>query len=214
VPGTAAEILVDEVREVICPEKIDTGEWLRAMEAAAEVGLPTTATIMYGHVENERHRVEHLDRVRRLQDRTGAITEFVPLSFVHPETPLYRQGLVDGGASTAEDELMIAVSRLYLDNVAHIQSSWVKYGDELGLKMLSCGADDFMGTILSEEITKRAGGEFGEFRSVAEYAEMIRAIGRVPVERSTDYTERRRVETEGTPGPRLGPRADGTPLLE
>jgi FO synthase subunit 2 len=215
VPGTAAEILVDEVREVICPGKIRADEWVRAMEAAASVGLPMTATIMYGHVENEAHRVRHLDVIRDLQDRTGNITEFVPLSFVHSNTPLAERGMVDGGATTAEDELMIAVSRLYLDNVDHIQSSWVKYGDEQGLKMLSCGADDFMGTILSEEITKRAGGQFGERRSVTEYVEMIRAIGRIPVERSTDYTERRRLDGSSPPqGPVLGPRADGTPMTK
>jgi FO synthase subunit 2 len=215
VPGTAAEILVDEVRDVICPGKIDTGEWVRAIEAAANVGLPTTATVMYGHVENERHRVEHLDVIRRLQDRTDNITEFVPLSFIHPDTPLHDRGMVETGANVHEDELMIAVSRLYLDNIKHIQSSWVKYGDEQGLKMLSCGADDFMGTILSEEITKRAGGDYGEARSVAEYVEMISAVGRVPVERSTDYTERRRVDPDDTPhGPELGPHADGTPLVE
>jgi len=215
VPGTAAEILVDEVRDVICPGKIGTDEWLEAMEAAATVGLDTTATIMYGHVENETHRVEHLARVRELQDRAGAITEFVPLSFVHQNTPLHERGMVDAGATTDEDELMIAVSRLFLDNVEHIQSSWVKYGDEQGLKMLSCGADDFMGTILSEEITKRAGGEFGQYRSFSEYVEMIEAIGRVPVERSTDYRQRRRIDPDDTPhGPELGPRADGTPLVE
>jgi len=215
VPGTAAEILVDEVREVICPGKIDSGEWLAAMEAAADVGLGTTATIMYGHVETAKHRVEHLRKVRALQDRTGAITEFVPLSFVHEETPLYDRGMVEGGASRDEDELMIAVSRLFLDNVEHIQSSWVKYGDAGGLKMLTCGADDFMGTILSEEITKRAGGDYGEFRSIREYADMITAIGRTPVERSTDYQQRRLVDPEADVlGPRLGPRADGTPLLE
>ena len=215
VPGTAAEILVDEVRDVICPGKIDTGEWVRAIEAAANVGLPTTATVMYGHVENERHRVEHLDVIRRLQDRTDNITEFVPLSFIHPDTPLHDRGMVETGANVHEDELMIAVSRLYLDNIEHIQSSWVKYGDEQGLKMLSCGADDFMGTILSEEITKRAGGDYGEARSVAEYVEMIDAVGRVPVERSTDYRQRRRVDPDDTPhGPELGPHADGTPLVE
>ena len=215
VPGTAAEILADEVRDVICPAKIRTDEWVEAMEAAASVGLSTTSTIMYGHVENEAHRAKHLDVIRDLQDRTGAITEFVPLSFVHANTPLFERGMVDGGATTAEDELMIAVSRLYLDNIDHIQSSWVKYGDEQGLKMLSCGADDFMGTILSEEITKRAGGGFGEVRSIAEYVEMVSAIGRVPVERSTDYTERRRVDPDDPPfGPELGPRADGTPLVE
>ncbi|EMA50009.1 MULTISPECIES: 7,8-didemethyl-8-hydroxy-5-deazariboflavin synthase subunit CofH [Halococcus] len=213
-PGTAAEILVDEVRDVICPGKIDSGEWVAAMEGAIAAGLPVTATMMYGHVENERHRVMHLDRIRRLQDRTGAITEFVPLSFIHQQTPLYERGIVSGGASDAEDELLIAVSRLFLDNVDHIQSSWVKFGDEKGLKLLNCGADDFMGTILSEEITKRAGGSYGEFRSLADYVDMISAIGRTPVERSMDYEDRRRIDLDADPiGPVLGPRADGTPLL-
>ena len=215
VPGTAAEILVDEVRDVICPGKMDTGEWLTAMEAAASVGLDTTATIMYGHVENEMHRVEHLKRVRDMQDRTGNITEFVPLSFVHETTPLYEYGMVDGGASDAADELMIAVSRLFLDNIDHVQSSWVKFGDAKGLKMLNCGADDFMGTILSEEITKRAGGDYGEYRSFDEYVDMVTAVGRTPVERSTDYRQRRVIDPDDRPhGPELGPKADGTPMLE
>ncbi|GAB7012086.1 7,8-didemethyl-8-hydroxy-5-deazariboflavin synthase subunit CofH [Halolamina salina] len=214
-PGTAAEILVDEVREVICPGKMDTGEWVDAMEGAAAAGLPVTSTMMYGHVENEMHRAKHLKVIRDLQDRTGAITEFVPLSFIHQNTPLYEAGVVDGGASRDEDELLVAVARLFLDNVEHIQSSWVKSGDEHGLKLLNCGADDFMGTILSEEITKRAGGEYGEFRSVADYVEMVGAIGRPLAERSTDYEETRRVEMDGGPyGPKLGPKADGTPLLD
>ncbi len=211
VPGTAAEILVDEVREAICPNKIDTDGWLDAMRGAAEAGLKTTATVMYGHVENERHRALHLERVRDLQDETDAITEFVPLSFVHENTPLGDRGVT--GASRAEDELMIAVSRLFLDNIENVQSSWVKYGDELGARMLECGANDFMGTLLSEEITKRAGGDHGEFRSFEWYAETLRSMGRVPVERSTDYTEQRVVD--GPPyGPTLGPHADGTPLLD
>jgi FO synthase subunit 2 len=215
VPGTAAEILADEVRQVICPGKIRSDEWVRAMEAAANVGLSMTATIMYGHVENEAHRVKHLQVIRDLQDRTDNITEFVPLSFVHHDTPLHERGMVEGGATTSEDELMIAVSRLFLDNVDHIQSSWVKYGDAQGLKMLTCGADDFMGTILSEEITKRAGGGYGEYRSFQEYVDMITAIGRTPVERSTDYTERRRIDPDDPPfGPQLGPQADGSPIRE
>jgi FO synthase subunit 2 len=216
VPGTAAEILVDEVREILCPGKISTDEWMEAIEAAATVGLGATATIMYGHIENERHRVEHLAKIRELQDRTEAITEFVPLSFVHQQTPLFDRGMVDNGASSAEDELMIAVSRLFLDNIEHVQSSWVKFGDEKGLKLLACGADDFMGTILSEEITTRAGGEHGEFRSFNDYVEMIEAIGRTPVERSTDYRQRRRISSNDDPpfGPQLGPKADGTPLLQ
>jgi FO synthase subunit 2 len=213
-PGTAAEILVDEVRDVICPGKITTDDWLEAMEGAMAAGLGTTATIMYGHVENETHRAMHLQRVRDLQDRTGEITEFVPLSFVHENTPLYKHGVVDGGASDAEDELMIAVSRLFFDNIDNIQSSWVKYGNAKGLKLLNCGANDFMGTILSEEITKRAGGSYGEFRSVGDYVEMIDAVGRRPVERSTDYETKRPIEVDDGPyGPTLGPRADGTPML-
>ncbi len=215
VPGTAAEILVDEVRDVICPGKIDTDGWVSAMEGAAAVGLDMTATIMYGHVENERHRAMHLDVVRDLQDRTGAITEFVPLSFIHYDTPLFEQGYVDGGADRSEDELMMAVSRLYLDNIDHIQSSWVKFGDTFGLQLLSCGADDFMGTVLSEEITKRAGGDHGEARTVAQYVEMISSIGRIPVERSTDYQQRRVIDPDDEPhGPTLGPRADGSPMFE
>ncbi len=213
-PGTAAEILVDEVRDVICPGKIRTGDWVAAMEGAMAAGLNTTATIMYGHVETVAHRAEHLGVVRDLQDRTGGITEFVPLSFVHEHTPLYRHGVVDGGPSRDEDELMIAVARLFLDNVEHVQASWVKSGDPHGLKLLNCGADDFMGTILSEEITRRAGGEYGEYRSFEDYVEMITAIGRIPVERSTDYRTRRRIDPDDPPhGPVLGPRADGTPLL-
>ena len=211
VPGTAAEILVDEVRDVVCPNKIDTEGWMDAMRGAAAAGLGTTATIMYGHVENERHRALHLKRVRELQDETDAITEFVPLSFVHENTPLGDRGVT--GASRAEDELMIAVSRLFLDNIENVQTSWVKYGDELGVSMLECGANDFMGTLLSEEITKRAGGDHGEFRSFEWYVETLREMDRVPVERSTDYEKRRVVD--GPPyGPTLGPRADGTPLLD
>jgi FO synthase subunit 2 len=214
VPGTAAEILVDEVRDVICPGKIGTDEWLEAVGAATSVGLDVTSTMMYGHVDNEAHRAIHLKRIREFQDRTGAITEFVPLSFVHEETPLYKQGLVSGGATDAEDELLIAVSRLFLDNVEHVQTSWVKYGNIKGLKMLTCGADDFMGTILSEEITKRAGGDYGEMRTFREYVDMITAIGRTPVERSTDYRQRRRIDPDDPPfGPQLGPKADGTPLM-
>ena len=213
-PGTAAEILVDEVRDVICPGKIRTDDWVAAMEGATAAGLDVTSTMMYGHVETVAHRAEHLKVIRDLQDRTGGITEFVPLSFIHQNTPLYRHGVVDSGPSRDEDELVVAVARLFLDNVDHVQASWVKSGDAHGLKLLNCGADDFMGTILSEEITKRAGGEYGEYRSFDDYVEMITAIGRTPVERSTDYRTRRRIDPDDGPhGPRLGPRADGSPML-
>ncbi|WP_435183302.1 7,8-didemethyl-8-hydroxy-5-deazariboflavin synthase subunit CofH [Halobellus sp. EA9] len=213
-PGTAAEILVEEVREVICPGKISTAEWVAAMEGAVAAGLDVTATMMYGHVENAAHRVRHLKVIRDLQDRVGGITEFVPLSFVHENTLLFERGVVDGGASDAEDELVVAVARLFLDNVENVQSSWVKFGDAKALKLLNCGANDFMGTILSEEITTRAGGTYGEFRSFDDYVEMIGAIGRPAVERSTDYRTRRPIDPDDGPhGPELGPRADGTPML-
>jgi len=214
-PGTAAEILVEEVRDVICPGKISSDEWVAAIEGAVAAGLDVTATMMYGHVENAAHRIHHLKTVRDLQDRTGGITEFVPLSFVHQNTPLYERGVVSGGASDAEDELVIAVSRLFLDNVDNLQSSWVKFGDPKALKLLNCGANDLMGTILSEEITTRAGGSHGEFRSFDDYIDMISAIGRPAVERSTDYRTRRRIDPDDPPhGPELGPRADGTPMLD
>ena len=213
-PGTAAEILVEEVRDVICPGKISSVEWVAAMEGAIAAGLDVTATMMYGHVENAAHRIHHLKTIRDLQDRTGGITEFVPLSFVHQNTPLYERGVVSGGATDAEDELVIAVSRLFLDNVENVQSSWVKFGDAKALKLLNCGANDLMGTILSEEITTRAGGSHGEFRSFADYVGMIDAIGRPAAERSTDYRTRRRIDHDDPPhGPELGPRADGTPML-
>ena len=214
VPGTAAEILVDEVRDVICPGKISTTEWVHAMEAAAAENLPLTATIMYGHVENEMHRAMHLEIIRDLQDRTKMINEFVPLSFVYPNTPLHKRGIVSSGATPSEDELMIAVSRLFLDNIDNIQSSWVKFGDSQGLKMLSCGANDFMGTLLTEEITTRAGGTFGQFRSFNEYVDMITAVGRIPAERTTTYDRIVELDVDHPPfGPTLGPRADGTPML-
>lgn len=215
VPGTAAEILVDEVRDVICPGKINTAEWVKGMEGAAEAGLPMTSTVMYGHVDNARHRVMHMAVVRDLQDRTKNITEFVPLKFVHPNTPLFQLGMVDGSSTVAEDELMIAVSRLFLDNIENIQVSWVKYGDTLGKHLLNCGGNDFMGTLLNEEITQRAGGGYGSFRSFDDYYDMITSIGRIPVERSTDYRLKCAVEARpGQPiGPTLGPYADGTPLL-
>ena len=214
VPGTAAEILVDEVRDIICPGKISSSGWVDAMEAAAAEKIPLTATIMYGHVENEMHRAMHLKVVRDLQDRVGLINEFVPLSFVYPNTPLHKLGLVSSGATPDEDELMIAVSRLFLDNIDHIQSSWVKFGNSQGLKMLSCGADDFMGTLLSEEITTRAGGQFGCFRSFNEYVDMISTIGRIPAERTTTYDRIIEIDTDNPPfGPSLGPRANGTPMF-
>lgn len=214
VPGTAAEILVDEVRDILCPNKISADEWMQAMKAAASVGLDITATIMYGHIENEAHRIMHLNQIRDLQDQTNSITEFIPLSFTHQNTPLYEQGYVSSGPTKAEEELMTAVSRLFLDNIRNIQSSWVKHGNSRGLRLLQCGANDFMGTCLSEEITARAGGDNGQYRSFNDYVPLIRSIDRKPAERSADYSQQRIIDSSTMPyGPQIGPRADGTPMF-
>jgi FO synthase subunit 2 len=129
--GTAAEILVDDVRRVICPGKISTAEWIRIIKEAHSLGIPTTATIMYGHCETVQDRVRHLSMLREIQDETGGFTEFVPLSFIHMNTPLFKKGIAKSGATGREDLLMYAVSRLFLDNFRNIQVSWVKLGIKL-----------------------------------------------------------------------------------
>jgi len=155
--GTAAEILVDDVRKVICPGKISSQEWERIIREAHALGIRTTATIMYGHCETEEDRVRHLEILRRIQDDTRGFTEFVPLSFVHYRTPLYRVGAARAGATGREDLLMVAVSRLFLDNIPHIQVSWVKLGLKMAQLGLLAGGDDLGGTMFEESISKGAG---------------------------------------------------------
>ena len=127
--GTAAEILSDQVREIICPGKIPTAEWIRIIKEAHSIGLKTTATIMYGHCESDADRASHLGIIRDIQDSTAGFTEFVPLSYIHHKTPLYHDGKAKPGATGREDLLMTAVSRLFLDNFRNIQVSWVKKWD-------------------------------------------------------------------------------------
>ena len=129
--GTAAEVLVDDVRRVICPDKIDTATWARVIREAHYLGIPSTATIMYGHCESDADRARHLGILREIQDETHGFTEFVPLSFIHENTPLYRAGLARAGATGREDLLMFAVARLFLDNFDHVQASWVKLGTKM-----------------------------------------------------------------------------------
>ena len=189
-PGTAAEILDDEVRAVICPDKINTAQWLEVMETAHRVGFRTTATIMYGHVDQPKHWARHLLRVRALQKRTGGFTEFVPLPFVHMEAPLYLKGRARRGPTFREAILVHAVARLALHpHITNIQASWVKLGHE-GLKAaLAAGCNDLGGTLMNESITRAAGAGHGQETSPRRMIAMIKAAGRTPRQRTTTYED-------------------------
>jgi FO synthase len=191
-PGTAAEILDDEIRAVICPDKLTTDEWLEVIGTAHAVGLRSTATIMYGHVEQPVHWARHLRRVRALQERTGGITEFVPLGFVHMEAPLWRKGRTRSGPSLREAVLMHAVSRLALHPlIRNIQTSWVKMGADGAALCLNAGANDLGGTLMNESITRAAGGVHGQELTAAQLTELARRIGRPARQRTTLYGEPR-----------------------
>jgi FO synthase len=187
-PGTAAEILDDEVRAVLCPDKIGTSRWLEVMRIAHQLGFRTTATIMYGHVDRYVHWTRHLLRIRRLQNETGGFTEFVPLPFVHMEAPIYLKGRARRGPTFREAVLMHAVARLALHPVlTNIQTSWVKMGPE-GVKVcLESGANDLGGTLMDETITRSAGAVHGQEMTPARMEAIIRSIGRVPRQRTTVY---------------------------
>ncbi|MGN6460692.1 MAG: 5-amino-6-(D-ribitylamino)uracil--L-tyrosine 4-hydroxyphenyl transferase CofH [Pseudolabrys sp.] len=187
-PGTAAEILDDEVRAVICPDKVNTQQWLDIIETAHRVGLKTTATIMYGHVDRPRHWARHLMRLRDLQAKTGGITELVPLPFVPMETPIYLHGRARSGATFREAILVHAVARLALHPlITNIQTSWVKMGPE-GVKWcLRAGANDAGGTLMDETITRSAGATHGQEMAPAAMEELIASIGRTPHQRTTLY---------------------------
>lgn len=199
-PGTSAEILDDEVRNRISPGRIPTADWIRVISTAHRLGIPTTSTIMYGHVETARHCAAHLDLLRTIQKQTGGITEFVPLSFIHAEAPMYRKSLVPGirpGATDNEVLRMYAVARLMFNGVIdHIQASWVKQGLDLAAACLSAGADDLGGTLMNESISTAAGAPHGQFLRPAQMRALIRRCGRRPAERSTTYRILREFEDE------------------
>src|ERR1700722_8810408 len=189
-PGTAAEILDDEVRAIICPDKIKTAEWLEVMEAAHQVGLRAIVTIMYGHVDRYEHWARHLLRVRDLQARTGGFTEFVPLPFIPMETPIHRRGLCRFGPTYREAVLMHAVARLALHPVVkNIQTSWVKMGRDGAAACLAAGANDLGGTLRNESITRAGGAVHGEEMPPEAMEDMIRSQGRRPRQRTTLYGE-------------------------
>jgi FO synthase len=189
-PGTAAEILDDEVRAVICPDKIKTGQWLEVMEAAHAAGLRSTVTIMYGHVDRYEHWARHLLRIRALQARTGGFTEFVPLPFVPMETPIYLKGGARRGPTYREAVLMHAVARLVLHPViTNIQTSWVKMGTGGAAACLAAGANDLGGTLMNESITRAAGAVHGQEMPPESMEALIRSLGREPRQRTTLYTD-------------------------
>ena len=189
-PGTAAEILDDEIRAVICPDKVKTAEWLEVMEAAHRVGLRSTVTIMYGHVEGYRHWARHLLRVRALQQRTSGFTEFVPLPFVPMETPISLKGRSRLGPTWREAVLMHAVARLALHPVIpNIQASWVKLGPEGAAACLNAGCNDMGGTLMNESISRAAGASFGQEMPPEAMEALIRSLGRAPCQRTTLYRD-------------------------
>jgi FO synthase len=201
-PGTAAEILDDEIRDIICPDKLRTDEWLEVLGTAHEVGLRTTATIMFGHVEQPVHWARHLLRLRSLQARTGGITEFVPLGYVHMEAPLWRKGRTRSGPTFREAVLMHAVPRLALNPlIKNIQTSWVKMGAHGAAACLNAGANDLGGTLMNESITRAAGGVHGQELDAARLQALARGIGRATRQRTTLY---------GTPDEEVKTRAPHT----
>ena len=187
-PGTAAEILDDEVRAVLCPDKIDTRRWLHVMRAAHRSGFRSTATIMFGHVEHYEHWARHLLRIRELQQETGGFTEFVPLPFVHMEAPIYLKGRARRGPTFREAVLMHAIARLALNPlITNVQTSWVKMGREGVMTCLRSGANDLGGTLMDETITRSAGATHGQEMAPAEMERIVRSLGRTPRQRDTLY---------------------------
>ena len=189
-PGTAAEILDDDVRAVLCPDKLSTVQWLTIVEAAHRRGLRTTATIMFGHVDRPEHWARHLLHIRDLQERTGGFTEFVPLPFVHMEAPLYLKGRARKGPTFRETVLMHAISRLVLHPlVPNIQVSWVKLGPDVAAACLKAGANDLGGTLMNESISRAAGTEHGQELPPERMEALIASLGRRPRQRTTLYED-------------------------
>ncbi len=189
-PGTAAEILHDEIREQICADKLNTAQWLEVMRTAHEVGFQSTATIMFGHVDRPKHWAAHLHAIRKLQDESGGFTEFVPLPYVAAEAPMYRKGKSRLGPTLREALLMHAVPRLALNGaISNIQTSWVKMGREGAMLALQCGANDLGGSLMNESITRAAGAEHGQEWPPTEMAAAISHLGRQARMRTTLYAE-------------------------
>ena len=189
-PGTAAEILTDRSRDLICPEKVSVSEWVDIVKTAHEIGIPGSATIMYGHVETLEERVEHIDVIRRLQEDTHGFTEFIPMTFMHEYSPIFLEGQTNLGATGTEDLKLYAVSRLMLrDLIPNIQVSWVKMGFRFAQVSLTAGANDLGGTLGGDELSEASGAPDGVDASIDTLGHIVKNLGRNPIERNSKYTE-------------------------
>ncbi len=200
-PGTSAEILDQDVRDQISPGRITVKQWIDVITTAHSLAIPTTSTIMYGHMESPVHWVKHMSLLRDIQHDTSGFTEFVPLSMIHQEAPMYHHQLVPGlrpGASGNEVVKMHAVARIMLGtSMKNIQSSWVKEGPKLAQYLLAAGANDVGGTLMNESISTSAGAQYGQLIQPRELRRLIRDAGRTPAQRNTKYDLLQLFETEG-----------------
>ncbi len=207
-PGTAAEILDDEVRQILSPNKITKDRWVEIIMTAHSLGLRSSSTVMYGHIETPKQLANHLNLLRNIQKRTAGFTEFVPLGFIHERNMLYNFIGSRPGPSAHEDLRIIAVARLFLRPwIRNIQISWVKMGPKLGQLALGAGANDFGGTLMEESISRESGSEHGENLPPEVFRRLIREVGRIPVERTTTYQIRHRFDDPALDPPSLEPRA-------
>ncbi len=197
IPGTAAEVLDDEVRSALSPNKLKVAQWIEVVRTAHSLGIRSTSTMMYGHVETPEHWVRHILLLREIQKETGGFTEFVPLGFVHERTRLFRKDGARPGSTRRENLAVHALARVLFNRlISNIQVSWVKMGFEESLACLESGANDFSGTLMEEHISKSAGANFGEYVSPEQFRALIRRIGRIPAERTTTYELRRVYERD------------------
>ena len=194
-PGTSAEVLDQDLRDQISPGRITVDQWTEVITTAHELGIPTTSTVMFGYLETATQLAKHLELIRGIQQQTGGITEFVPLSFVHTEAPMFMKGLVRDvrpGPSGMDVIKMHAISRIMLNNwIPNIQASWVKEGPRMSQLLLTAGVNDLGGTLINESISTAAGAQHGQLMRPVEFRQMIRQAGRIPAERYTTYRTRR-----------------------
>ena len=202
-PGTSAEVLDQEMRDLISPGRITVQQWIEVITTAHKLGIPTTSTVMYGHVETHEHIARHIALIRDIQKGTGGFTEFVPLSFVYTEAPMYSRGLVDGvrEGPTGNEVLKVhAISRLMLDNwIPNLQVSWVKESLRFSQTLLNAGVNDMGGTLINESISTSAGAQYGQLVKPGQFRQLIRDAGRVPAERYTTYKLRHVYDEDDDP---------------
>ena len=199
-PGTSAEILDQKLRDKISPGRITVKQWEEVIKGAHKIGINTTSTMMFGHLETLEERVNHIVKLREIQKETGGFTEFVPLNFVHTEAPMYKHQLHEGiqqGGSGNDVLLTHAIARIMFNNsIDNIQMSWVKEGQKMSQLLLMWGANDFGGTLINESISTSAGSKYGQLLRPKEIRRMVREIGRIPAERNTQYKMLKKFETE------------------